>query len=329
MNATQQKPIAILGAGSWGTALALYLSRRGREVRIWSVDASEIEAMLAEGCNNRFMPGFNFPSELKPTLQLNDALDGVDDVIVVVPSVGFKNVLTALKPHLHSHLHVICASKGLDSETGELLGDMARHVLGDTVHFAVLSGPSFAREVAAGLPTAVVIASKDPTLAQSLKEQFDSDIFHIDISDDVVGVEVGGVVKNVIAIATGIVDGLQLGSNTRSAVMTRGINEIARLGVALGARYETFMGLAGLGDLILTCSDDQSRNRRLGLAIGKGKAIQEAEKEIGQVVEGKRNAESVALLAEHHKVDMPVCRTVLDILQGRIKASEAIRQLLG
>lgn len=328
MDNQQLKPITILGAGSWGTAIALYLARRGQTVRMWSVDPAEIDDMRREGVNNRFMPGFALPETLHPISDLAEAVNGVDDIIVVVPSVGFRHTLTLLKPLLRRDTRVTCASKGLDTETGQILSDVAEDVLGKQQPFAVLSGPSFAREVAAGLPCAVVIASHFPVCLTELNKRFNSSIFRIYTSDDITGVEIGGVAKNVIAIATGISDGMELGSNARSALITRGLAEIMRLGMALGGKLETFVGLSGLGDLILTCSDNQSRNRRLGLAIGQGKDIKEAEKAIGQVVEGKRNAELVTKLAKKHDIDMPICETVWEILQGKLTAKQAIDVLL-
>lgn len=322
------KPITILGAGSWGTALALYLARRGQTVRIWSIDKAEIDAMRNDRANHRFMPGFDFPEQIQPMENLAEAVMGVDDILVVVPSAGFRHTLSLLKPFIGSEVRIICASKGIDAETGQLLNEVTLEIMGEAQKFAVLSGPSFAREVAAGLPCAVVIASKHPALLLDLKQRFNSPIFRIYTSDDVIGVEVGCVAKNVIAIATGISDGMELGANARSALITRGLAEIIRLGKALGGKTETFIGLSGLGDLILTCSDNQSRNRRLGLAVGKGQDIQAAEREIGQVVEGKRNAELVVKLARQHGIDMPICEVTWQILQGKLKAKEAVDSLL-
>ncbi len=322
------KPIAILGAGSWGTALALYLGRLGQTVNLWSVDKSEIDAILKDHENKRFMPGFTFPDTIHPTHDLAHAIQDVDDILMVVPSVGFRDTLVKLKPLIKPEARIICASKGLDTHTGQLLGDIALEVMGVERPFAVLSGPSFAREVAAGLPCAVVVASLNLSLAADLKLRFNSPIFRIYTSDDVIGVEVGGVAKNVIAIATGIADGMELGCNARSALITRGLAEVMRLGVALGGKIETLVGLSGLGDLILTCSDNQSRNRRLGLAIGKGHNIHEAEKEIGQIVEGKRNAELIAKLARRYEIEMPICETVMEILEDRISVNDAIDKLL-
>ncbi|HVE44583.1 MAG TPA: NAD(P)H-dependent glycerol-3-phosphate dehydrogenase [Gammaproteobacteria bacterium] len=311
------KPITILGAGSWGTALALSLARRGQTVRLWSIEASEIAAMLADKANNRYLPGISLPDTIHPMTDLSLALAGIEDVVIVVPSVGFRQTVVAIKSLISPTTRLVCATKGLDMETGQLLNEVAEEVLGQSHAYAVLSGPSFAREVAAGLPCAVVIASRDQAFQAALVTRFQSPLFSIDTSTDVVGVEVGGVVKNVIAIATGMSDGMGFGANARSALITRGLAEITRLGVALGAQPETFIGLSGLGDLILTCSDDQSRNRRLGLAIGRGRPVAEAEQEIGQVVEGKRNAELVVQLAASHHIAMPICEAVWNVLQGK------------
>lgn len=328
MEGSQFKPITILGAGSWGTALALYLGRRGQTVKIWSIEESEIAAMLKDKANNRYLPGHDLPATIHPMTNLAEAVKDAEDILIVVPSVGFRQTLTALKAATSHPLNVICATKGLDTETGQLLSDVADSLLDKKDKFAILSGPSFAREVAAGLPTAVVIASKEASLVTYLRKRFDSPLLRVDSSDDVIGVETGGVVKNVVAIATGISDGMELGANARSTIITRGLNEIIHLGTTLGGKLDTFIGLSGLGDLILTCSDNQSRNRRLGLAIGKGGNVQEAEREIGQVVEGKRNAELVAALAEQHGIPMPICQGVWQILQGKMKAKEAIMQML-
>ena len=328
MESSTLKPITILGAGSWGTALALNLARKGQVVRLWSYEISEIAAMLEERTNNQFLPGYAFPDTILPTANLAEAVRDIDDVLVVVPSVGFRETLIMLKEQITSSIRVTIATKGLDEDTGQLLNEVVEEILGSDRKLGVLSGPTFAKEVAAGLPSAVVIASRDKTLLNDLTLRFNSPLFRVYPTDDVVGVELGGAVKNVIAIATGISDGMELGANARSALITRGLAEIMRLGMKLGGKLDTFIGLSGMGDLILTCTDNQSRNRRLGLAIGKGNDIQQAEREIGQVVEGKRNAELVAILAERHGVDMPICDTVWQVLQGKINAKEALEQVL-
>lgn len=329
MTATAHQPIAILGAGSWGTALALYLARRGQQVRLWSVVPEEIVALKADRSNQRFLPGFDFPDTITPTDDLAQAIAGVSDIIMAVPSVGFKDTLQLLKPLKQAHQAIVCVSKGLDTNNGLLPNEMMVEVFGEAAPFAVLSGPSFAREVAAGLPTAVVIASHQPSLVKRLRARFDSEIFRTYASHDVIGVEIGGVVKNVYAIATGICDGLHLGANTRSAIITHGLAEMIHLGTALGGQLVTFTGLSGVGDLMLTTCDNQSRNRRLGLALGHGHNIEEAEKSIGQVVEGKRNAELVLMIAKRKQVPMPICQIICDLLQGKGNAKSAVIAMMG
>lgn len=324
-----EKPIAILGAGAWGTALALYLSRRDQQVRLWSIETPQVEAMIAERSNQQYLPGYPFPETLQPETDLAKTIAAAEDILVVVPSVGFRDTLTKLKPLLSPAHRFLCATKGMDMEKGQLLHGAMREILGPDYPYAVLSGPSFAKEVAAGLPTAVVIASHDQKFAEELRTRFSSPIFRIDLSKDITGVEIGGVVKNVLAIAAGISDGMKLGANARSTLITRGLNEMIALGTALGADTKTFEGLAGLGDLILTCTDDLSRNRRFGLALGKNMPKDQAEREIGQVVEGKRNAELVVQLAERHSVKMRICETVHDILQNKVVAQEAMKDIFG
>lgn len=321
------KPVAILGAGSFGTALALYLARRGQTVRIWSIDPTEITAILTDKANNRYLPGYPLPALIVPHHDLRDTLDGIDDVIIAVPSIGFRNTLTLIQPLLSNTARIISVSKGIDAASGRLLNELVEDVLGKAYPFAALAGPSFAKEVAEGLPTAVMAASTHQTLLTDVVVRFNSPLFRVYPCNDVIGVEVGSVVKNVIAIAAGICDGMELGANARSALLTLGLAEIIRLGQTLGGKLETMIGLAGMGDLILTCSDNQSRNRRFGLALGRGLDLLQAEKEIGQAIEGKRNAELVVNLASRHKVVMPISETVWDILQGKLKVKPADEML--
>lgn len=328
MTAVKQPPISILGAGSWGTALALYLSRLGQEVRLWTIETDHALEMIKERINKRYMPKYPFPDTLQPKVYLEELIPGVDNFLIAVPSVGFRDTLILLKSFLPSSAQILSVTKGLDLDTGQLLHEVAREILEKNYPYAVLSGPSFATEVAAGLPTAVVIASTHADFSKELLQRFNSSIFRIYLSKDITGVEIGGIVKNVIAIATGISDGMGFGTNARCAIITRGLAEMIRLGKALNCPYETFTGLAGLGDLVLTCTDDQSRNRRFGLALGRGKNKDEAEKEIGQVVEGKRNAELIVQFAQKHQVEMPISESVWNVLQGKISAIEALQQLL-
>ena len=320
-------PIAILGAGSWGTALALYLSRLGQEVRLWTHSAEHAHALQTDRVNKRYLPEQSFPNTLHPTSELDVALAGTNDVLIAVPSLAFRETLLAIKPYLKTSTRIISATKGLDLETGQLLHDIAHDILGARA-YAVLSGPSFALEVAKGLPTAVVIASNDKAFSQNLLQRFNSQIFRTYLSTDMSGVEIGGIAKNVIAIATGIADGMGFGANARCALITRGLAEIIRLGMALGCDYETFTGLSGVGDLVLTCTDNQSRNRRFGLALGKGKTPIEAQAEIGQVVEGARNAELIVQLAQKHQVNLPISEAVVHVLEGKLTPKEAVKQLL-
>ncbi|HSW94488.1 MAG TPA: NAD(P)H-dependent glycerol-3-phosphate dehydrogenase [Gammaproteobacteria bacterium] len=322
------RPMAVLGAGSFGTALALHLAREGQPVRLWAHEEDSIIAMQNERVNTRYMPGFPFPETLAPIVSLEETVSGIRDILVVVPSIAFRDVLIRLKPHLAVDTRIVWATKGLDAKTGQLLHDVAMEVLGHARAYAVISGPSFAREVAAALPTAVVAASSDPVFAEDLVARFNHPPFRVYSSSDVTGVETGGVVKNVLAIATGISDGMQFGANARSALITRGLAEMMRFGVALGGQPETFMGLAGIGDLVLTCTDNQSRNRRFGLALGLGKSVSDAGQEIGQVVEGRRNAPLIMKLAQQHGVEMPIVEAVCAILNGTLTPVEAMYQLL-
>ncbi len=323
-----EKPILIIGAGSWGTALALHLSRLTQTVYLWSNEEDHILEMQKEGMNKRYMPNQAFPATLHPILDLNEALSACDDILIAVPSSGFRDVLMQLKSQLKPHARIIWVTKGLDESTGGLLHETLRDIVADNYPFAVLSGPSFAGEVAAGLPTAVVVASPDSAFAEDIAKRFNSPVFRVYLTHDVTGVEIGGAVKNVMAIATGISDGMGFGTNARCALITRGLAEIIRLGVALGAESETFIGLAGLGDLILTCTDNQSRNRRFGLSISQGTHAEDAMKKIGQVVEGKRNAELVVKLARKVNVEMPIAEAVYHILEGKITPQDAMRELL-
>ena len=321
------KPVLILGAGSWGSALALALARNERPVYLWDIDGDHIARLRKEGGNNRHLPGFPFPANVTLVDTLQPLPAGVEDIIVVVPCESLRAVIKRLREAGIGDLRICLASKGLEPDTLLLNHEVVAEVLGD-VPVAILSGPSFAVEVAAGLPTAVVIASTDPGIAGHFAESFHNDVFRIYTGDDVIGVQVGGAVKNVMAIAAGISDGLGFGANTRSALITRGLAEIIRLGTAMGGRQETFMGLTGLGDLVLTCTDDQSRNRRFGLALAQGKSEQQARREIDQAIEGIRTAAVVAELARKHAVEMPISEHVCKVINGEMTAREAVQSLL-
>lgn len=277
--------------------------------------------------NKKLLPGIPFPAALKLTADVAQAMQASDDCLVAVPSHAFRATLTLLTPYLKPHTRIAWATKGLEPESGKLLHEVAEEIIGARPS-AVISGPTFAREVAAGSPTALTIASITPQLAADLAACLHSDTLRAYTSNDVIGVEVGGAVKNVLAIAAGIADGLGFGANTRAALVTRGLAEMMRLGVALGGKRETFMGLAGLGDLVLTCTDDQSRNRRLGLALARGTPLADALHEIGQIVEGVPTAGEIMRLAKTHGVEMPISEQVCRVLHENKNPRAAVQTLL-
>ena len=278
--------------------------------------------------NSRYLPGAAFPENLVAIVELEECLEGVRDILVAVPSHGFRETLEAIEPLLANGARVCWATKGFELHTGKLPHVVAGEVLGAGRPVAVLSGPTFAREVGDGLPTALTIAANDAAFAQDLAVSLSGDNFRAYTSDDMIGVEVGGAVKNVLAIGAGMSDGLGFGANTRVALITRGLVEMTRLGVALGAKRETFMGLAGMGDLMLTCTDNLSRNRRMGLALAVGKSVEEAQEEIQQVVEGVLAAEAVHEVAEKLGIEMPICHQVYRILYEGASPREAVGALM-
>lgn len=323
-----QNPIAVLGAGSWGTALAIQFARGGRAVRLWGRDGERLAAMARARRNERYLPSVPFPDALAVEADLRTALTLARDVLIVVPSPAFRSLLGALAPQLEPEMHVAWATKGFELATGLLPHQVAREVLGPERRIAVLSGPTFAREVGAGLPTAMTVASPDAAYAEALATELSSANFRAYTSTDIVGVEIGGAVKNALAVGAGLSDGLGFGANTRVALITRGLKEMTRLGVALGADAHTFMGLAGLGDLVLTCTDDQSRNRRFGLALAAGATPEAALAEIGQSVEGYAGARAIRAVAARAGVEMPLCDMVYRVLYERMPAKDAVRELM-
>ncbi|HET8701161.1 MAG TPA: NAD(P)H-dependent glycerol-3-phosphate dehydrogenase [Nitrococcus sp.] len=317
--------IGVLGAGSWGTALGLVLARNGYRVHLWGHNPAHIARLSRERTNSRYLPGATLPQGLQPIADLGTALSGVRDVLVVVPSAVFSQVLKQIAPLLAQSARIAWATKGL--EAGDPLHCAAERIL-PSRSLAVLSGPSFASEVAKGLPTAVTLASQDAAFAHELAGAFHNASFRVYTSDDVLGVELGGAVKNVLAIATGIADGLGMGANARAGLITRGLAELRRLGQAMQARPETFMGLSGVGDLILTCTDDQSRNRRMGLALGRGLQATAALAQIGQTVEGLQTTADVYRLASKMGVEMPICEQVHLVLSHHLSAAQAADNLM-
>jgi glycerol-3-phosphate dehydrogenase (NAD(P)+) len=321
-------PLAVLGAGSWGTALAIQFARAGHPTRLWGRDLAQQVAMAAARCNARYLPQATFPEALVVVERLEQAIDGVNDILIAVPSHALRGVLTELAPLLGSEARLAWATKGFELDTGLLPHQVAKEILGSNRPFAVLSGPTFAREVGQGLPTAMTVASADEAFAQSLAQSLSADHFRAYTSNDIVGVEVGGAIKNVLAVGAGLADGLGFGANTRVALITRGLVEMTRLGVALGAQRETFMGLAGLGDLVLTCTDDQSRNRRFGLLLAAGTSVDAALAQIGQVVEGYLAAKAVRRVAQREGVEMPICEGIYRLLYENLPPQEVVKALM-
>jgi glycerol-3-phosphate dehydrogenase (NAD(P)+) len=326
--AEREAPIAVLGAGSWGTALAIQLARSGRATRLWGRDGAQLREMAHQRRNARYLPEATFPESLTVSADLPRVLHGCLDVLVAVPSHSFRALLQEILPRLDQETRVAWATKGFELHSGKLPHQVAREVLGSDRPMAVLSGPTFAKEVGAGLPTAMTIASPDARFASSLAHGLSSNNFRAYTSTDIVGVEVGGAVKNVLAVGAGLSDGLGFGSNTRIALITRGLVEMTRLGVTLGAHRDTFMGLAGLGDLVLTCTDDQSRNRRFGLQLAQGKTPEAALAAIGQAVEGYVAAKAVHAVAKRANVDMPICDGIYQVLYEKRPAKDLVRDLM-
>lgn len=327
MTKTAAGPITVLGTGSWGTALAILLANNKQTVRLWGHNPQQMNILAQDRCNQAYLPGTYFPDNLQLYDDLAASLDQVTDILIVVPSHAFRELITRLPPFLSPQARLAWGTKGLDPATGQLLHTVAEEVFGISRPLAVLAGPSFAKEVAMGLPTAVVIASANHDFALSLAQRLHNPCFRAYTSPDIIGTEICGTLKNILAIAAGAVDGLHLGANALSALITRGLAEMQRLGLALGGQPGTFMGLAGVGDLVLTCTDNQSRNRRFGKAIATGKTKDEAILEIGQVVEGIFNLQSVFQIAQNLNVDMPIIEQIYQVIYENLPIELAIKNL--
>ncbi|WP_413112742.1 NAD(P)H-dependent glycerol-3-phosphate dehydrogenase [Thaumasiovibrio sp. DFM-14] len=321
--------MTVLGAGSYGTALAISLARDGANVVLWGHEHEHMAQLEIDRRNEEFLPGVDFPDSLIVTSDLQAAVQASRDLLLVVPSHVFGLVLGQVKPFLRDDSRLCWATKGLEPETGRLLQDVAFEHLGEAIPLAVLSGPTFAMELAKGMPTAISVASTDAQFVADLQETIHcSKTFRVYRNRDFVGMQLGGAVKNVIAIGAGMSDGIGFGANARTALITRGLAEMCRLGAALGAQPETFMGMAGLGDLVLTCTDNQSRNRRFGLGLGQGGDVDTVQQEIGQVVEGYRNTKEVWMLAQRHGVEMPIVDQIYQVLYQDKDARQAAKDLL-
>jgi len=315
--------VAVLGAGAWGTAISCVLAAR-LEVTLWARDAAQAAAIGSSRRNERYLPGFELPSTVTVTSDLKHAVSGARLALAATPVAGLRELLQKLG----SGVPVVWLCKGFEEGTGELPHQIAAASLGDKARFGALSGPSFAEEVARGLPCALTLASRDAAFAREAAALLHGGRMRVYYSADLVGVEIGGAVKNVMAIAAGISDGLGLGLNARAALITRGLAEITRLGIALGGQPETFMGLAGAGDLILTATGDLSRNRRVGLELARGRSLKDVVANLGHVAEGVHSAREVAKLALSRGVEMPVTDAVSAVLEGRLTPAAAVERLM-
>jgi glycerol-3-phosphate dehydrogenase (NAD(P)+) len=322
--------VAILGAGAWGTALARQLGEHGEQPVLWTWQSEHAEALARDHENRAFLPGFALPDAVFPTADLARAITGADLAVLVVPTPALRAVVEAARPLLEPHASIVIASKGIETETLFLMSEVVEAVLGPAARerCVVLSGPSFAKEVALGLPTSLVAASTNKELGLRVQQRFATDRLRIYSSDDPLGVQVGGALKNVIAIAAGACDGLGFGHNTRAALITRGLAELARLALAKGGNVLTLAGLSGLGDLVLTCTGDLSRNRTVGFELGRGRSLDEALGALGHVAEGVMTAKSAYDLAERLHVDLPVSTEVYRVLYENKPVQEAVRDVL-
>ncbi|MFT4058885.1 MAG: NAD(P)H-dependent glycerol-3-phosphate dehydrogenase [Legionella sp.] len=320
-----KKTIAILGAGSWGTAVAIHLSHIGHKVLLWAHNPQHVALMAKMRSNSRYLPDTPFPEGLIPTDNLAQCVMLADYVIIAVPSHAFAELLAKIeKPH-HGLAWI---TKGIDPTTHQLLSQLVAQRFGPEFPVAMITGPSFAKEVARFLPTALTLAGNNLDYQKGIQKLVHHSNIRVYFSDDLTGVQVCGAVKNVLAIGCGISDGLGYGANAKAAIITRGLAEMSRLGLSLGAQAETFLGLAGVGDLVLTCTDDQSRNRRFGLLLGQNVTMSEAEQQIGQVVEGKGNAAQVCTLARKNKIEMPICEQINTLLEGKISVQQVVHNLM-
>ena len=325
-----KSPIAIIGAGGWGTALAIAMARDERDVRLWAYEPYLVETLIATRENPVYLPGVRVPESVRVSNAMNDVLDGARIVIVVVPSHVYRQVLSQTLPMLHSGMVFVSAAKGIENETLMRMSEVVSDVIGPRFapEVGVMSGPTFAPEVARGEPTALVVASPDEKLRMYLQAELSAPRFRLYTNSDLVGVEIAAAVKNIIAIAAGVVEGLGLGSNATAALITRGLVEITRLAVACGGKRETLSGLAGLGDLVLTAYGSLSRNRRVGIALGQGKPLDEVLSNMRMVAEGVKTAKSAVALARKYKVEMPIVEKMHSVLHEGLKPQDAINDLM-
>ncbi len=322
--------IAVIGAGSWGTALAKLLGDKGKSVTLWGHRPEHVEALASSRENKTYLPGFFLPDNIKISGNIKETIEGATMVVMVVPSHVFREVFTTIFPLLKPGTHVVSATKGIENESLMTMIQVMEDILpaDSGVHLGVLSGPSFAKEVADNTPTAVTVAAQTKEIAKSFQEAFSTERFRVYTSTDIIGLELGGPLKNIVAIAAGICDGLGYGTNTRAGLITRGLAEITRMGVKMGAKPLTFSGLAGLGDLVLTCTGDLSRNRQVGLMLGSGKTLKDILAEMSMVAEGVKTTKSAWLLAKKIGVDMPILEQIYQVIYQDKPCSQAVADLL-
>lgn len=323
----ESKNIAVIGAGSWGTAIAILLSSKGYNVRLWDVDSKRAEKLIAERENKQYLPNIKFPNTLHPIIEIEEVLAGAELAIFAAPAQQFRVALDNALPYIEKDTKIVNLAKGIEQHTLLRMSEIAYQKVPQE-NYAVLSGPSHAEEVGLQKPTTVVVASKSKETAEYVQDVFFAENFRVYTSQDVIGVELGGALKNIIALGAGISDGMEFGDNAKAALMTRGIAEISRLGVAMGADIHTFSGLSGVGDLIVTCTSMHSRNRRCGLAIGEGKGVKEAVDSVGMVVEGMYTAEAAYELAKKYDVEMPIVEGIYEIISKNASPKEIVKQLM-
>ena len=319
--------IGVIGAGSWGTALAYLLYQNGHDVTLWSIVEAEVELLTTKRENPDKLPGVKLPDSMVITSDLQEAVSGKDVLVLAVPSLFVRSTACKMKEYVGKGQIIVNVAKGIEDGTLHTLSQVIGSEL-PQAEIAVMSGPSHAEEVGQGIPTTIVVGARNRETAEYLQNIFMSNVFRVYTSPDVLGIELGGALKNVVALAAGIADGLGYGDNTKAALITRGITEIARLGMAMGGKLETFSGLSGIGDLIVTCASMHSRNRRAGILIGKGYSYEEAMKEVNMVVEGVYSAKAAIGLAEKYQVQIPIIEQVNEVLFHGKKADEAVKDLM-
>ncbi len=321
------KKIAVIGAGSWGTALAITLSNKGHEVKIWDINKEHVQELKEKKENVRYLPGIKFCDRLQPVDTMSEAIEDARMVLFSAPAQHFRSALDNALPYISQDMIVVNVAKGIEQKTLKRMSEIAHDKMSN-MKYVALSGPSHAEEVGLGMPTTVVVASTDIKLAEYVQDIFMTDKFRVYTSSDVIGVELGGALKNIIALGAGISDGMGYGDNAKAAMMTRGIAEIARLGVKLGADVHTFSGLTGIGDLIVTCTSMHSRNRRCGIMIGEGMSPKEATEKVGMVVEGMFTTEAAYELAKKEGIEMPITEGIYAVINDKIDARDAVNQLM-